>query len=255
MRETSAPDANVEHLCPPTADLLCASTSELPDDEQRDVSRHLEACPSCQAKLRGQQAVLVFVAANADDLKPTARLTRITSRTGWLALAAAVLLLVGLFGGFLRNPDVARADEILARLAQNETHVSRPDGWYLWTVIVPSRGLNARGAIDSRAPRDNTQAAHTAEALLNTHGFVLRDPFSLSALQAWRSRQSERREHVAHRDGEIVVTITGSESLREIEIVIDPVEFVAVSQRWTFPGVGQVECSRPKPNDAPGTSR
>lgn len=228
---------------------MLASTSELPDDEQRDVSQHLDKCSRCQAKLRDSQDVLVFVAANP-DLRPTARLARITPTTRWLALAAAVLLLVGVFGGFLRNPDVARADEILDRLARNETRAASLNGWYLWTVIVPSRGLNTRGAIDSRALRDNTQAAHTAETLLKTHGFELRDPFRIAAIQAWKSRLTWRRDRVVQRDGEIVVTITGSDALREIEIVVDPAEFVVVSQRWSFPGVGQVECSRPKPTDA-----
>jgi hypothetical protein len=261
VSETSAPDANVDGLCPTPADVMCASTRELPSEEQRAVSRHVSHCSYCQAELRESQGFLDLIAANSAYLfqsentptRRTAPTKRIAFAARWLSLAAALVVIVALFGGFLRSPDVAHADEILARLAQHEHRASSLDPWYVWIVDAPSRGLTAQGSIAARALLDNAQDAQAADALLHEHGFALRHPFRIAAIQAWSARLAQRRDRVVYRDGTIVVTITGRDALRELEMVIDPAEFIIVSQRWMFLGVGQLECRRPTPNDVAPT--
>jgi hypothetical protein len=260
VRETSAPDTNVDGLCPSLAELMCASTRELPPDEQRAVSRHISRCPRCQAELRASQGFLDHIAADADYLFQTERtpsrprltvFTRpIATPAGWWSLAAALVGMVALFGGFLRSPDVAHADEILARLAQRESYSSPRDPWFVWRGDPSSRGLSAQRALDARVLLDDASASRTLDALLHERGFALRDPFNIAAIQAWSARLAQRQDRVVYRDGEIVVTITGRDALREIELTIDPAEFVVIGQRWMFAGVGQLEFRRPKPSDA-----
>jgi hypothetical protein len=260
VKETSAPDTNVDGLCPTFVDVMCASTNELPAEQQRADSRHIRHCPHCQAELRESQELLDVIAANAAYLfeteteSPQASLTipttRIPSATRWLPLAAALVVIVGLLGGLLRSPEVVEADEILARLAQHEQAASL-DPWYVWSAEGAGLGIARR--LDPHAFQDTTQVARTVDALLRQHGFALRDPFRVAAIRAWRAGLAQRHDRVTYRDGEIIVTITGRHALREVELIIDPAEFVVVSQRWIFPGVGRLECTRPKPNDASPT--
>jgi hypothetical protein len=264
VRDTSAPGAQRDdrNPCPSGADLLCASTNELPPEEQQAVVQHVTHCKVCQAELGEIEKWLRVMAAQEAEAKKSndARRTPLTSRrrgtsvVGWLSIASAVLVVVVLTAMFQQRTEVARADEILARLAQRERGALVIQGPYLWgadfSSLARRDGHSGPGVGVGGTRLDAASAPSAADTLLRENGFDARHPFRIAPIQKWSAALANRRDRVTSRDGLLIVTISGRGALREIEIAIDEKQFAIVRQHWVFRDVGRIDCRRPTP-DAP----
>lgn len=248
--------------CLSDADLLCASSGELPPDEWPMVLQHLALCPACAAKARHQLRVLRLCAVLEDarpapdlqarrerlrDLMDAARADRAAgSPQRWLAVAAAVIALVAGLTLFPDDP-LAHADEVVARAMHRERTLSLTADHWRFYVIPSGHDASPTWQDDATMPAQVTR-------LLETHGFDPDHPLSVARLQAWRAAQPERLERVTREDRWLVVQ-SGIErgTLRQVELVIDKTSFQVVKQTWLFAGVGRVVCERigvaPPPRD------
>jgi hypothetical protein len=262
VRDTSAPGAQRDdrNPCPSGADLLCASTNELPPEEQQAVVHHVRGCGACQAELREMEAWLGFMAAQetaatkSDDERraPLTSRRRGTSVVRWLSMASAALVIVVLTAIFQQRTEVARADEILARLAQRQPGALAIQDSYLWgadlSSLAPGGGYTGPAGRGTRL--DPANVPHAVDTLLRGQGFDARHPFLVAPIKKWSETLPYRRESVIRRDGQIIVTISGRSVLQEVEITIDERQFAIVRQHWVFRDIGRIDCRRPTP-DAP----
>lgn len=244
--------------CPTEADLICATSGELPPEEFAVVRQHLAHCPDCPPRMREILETLNTCAqlANTDspsrlqagrerleDLMAAARADReAMSPRRWLAVAAVLIVFV--VGIALFRTDRLDADEVVRRAANHEPAITMPADLWRWTFIPGGDG------------QTSTNAAPPPQAVqvLQAHGFDLANPLSLVRLQAWRDSQPDRRERLTHRDGWYVVTATTSGPLREVELVINKSNYQLVKQTWLIAGMGRVVCERVRLDRRSGVS-
>lgn len=268
--------------CPPEADLICATSGELPPEESAVVRQHLALCPICGPKMCAILDTLAALAQPDDEsperfeadlaeqraLMDAARAGReaMSPRRWLVATAMFFLFLVGLT---LLRTDVD-ADEVLRRATTREPTVTMPADLWLWTFSDADEQAAAPGENPNNANSanraTNTQGANKsagesyratihpnpralppqAVQVLQAHGFDLSHPLSLEKLQAWRAQHPDRREQLTHRDKFFAITSTTKGSLHEVEVVIDEKTYQLVKQAWVIAGMGRVVCERVK---------
>lgn len=239
----------VPGLCPPEADLVCATSGELPPEEWAAVRQHLADCEKCRSKLREILDTLA-TCAQLPDLEPlepvnagreqlkdfmaAARADReAMSPRRWLAAAAMLFLVFALIALF--RADRVDADEVVRRAADRELSITLPAGLWRWRFI-PGEGDATQPAQAAVPPR----AVETLQAL----GVDLEQPLSVARLQAWRASHPDRREYLTQRDHLYVVTSKTQGPVREVELVIEKSTYQLVKQTWLIAGLGRVVCER-----------
>jgi hypothetical protein len=257
--------------CPSDADLLCASSGELPPDEWQVIREHLEDCPACRSKTQEMLRLLQLLAryyvdadspadrhARGERLIELMDARRADREAGaprrWLVVAAGLIAVVAAISLF-RGDRVAYADEIVARIAQREHTLTLPTDRCL-VRIIPNEGGQPIARHPDPLNREDEAPAPTeampteampleAVQLLREHGFDPDHPLSVERLQAWRASQPDRRDHVTREDRWLVVQSNIEQGrLRQVELVIDETSYQVVKQTWLFAGIGRIVCER-----------
>jgi hypothetical protein len=184
----------------------------------------------------------------------------------WLPAAALIpLLIVGLTVS--RMQTVVRAEELLSRASHHErsqpadrlqrVHIRLTPGIPAFAPLasgsrpaaprVPAflsvRDMTGGVALDAWPDATEASGAHAALAdTLARHGFVSRQPLSLSGVHAWRATPGRKHDEVFI-SGDLLVlrTTTSAGELREVELTVRRHDYHVVKLTLAFEGLGRLE--------------